>query len=486
MNVEAYHGTPLRSYRVTFMLCYLPMSKVMEAKKIKYKKNILETIGHTPLIQLTKIAKGLKPQIFVKAEFFNPGGSVKDRPAIRMIEEAEKKGLLKPGGTIIEPTSGNTGVGLAQAAAVKGYRCIVVMPDKMSDEKFALLKAYGAEVVKVPTTSTSSPESYNNVAQRLANEIHGAFLPNQFQNPDNPDAHYKTTGPEIWEDTAGQITHLFAGVGTGGTISGTAKFLKEKNPKVQIIGIDPEGSIYSGDYSKSYKIEGIGEDFIPRNVTMSLIDRFERISDKDAFETCRRLAKEEGILAGGSAGAAVSGALRVAKDLKESDVIVIILPDTGRGYLSKIYSDKWMREMGFLTDSPYRITLKQLLSKKELGDKLISINKKATVKEAIETMRKSSISQLPVIGTKGYSGSLSEIALMQGIFDRSINLTDYIEKIMNKPFPELDEHTEAEQAFKEFSLGSPAIIVTRDKEPVGLLTKIDLLDHFLEDGIVNI
>lgn len=462
------------------------MSKTIEAQKIKYKKNILETIGHTPLIQLTKITKDLKPLIFVKAEFFNPGGSVKDRPAIRMIEEAEKKGLLKPGGTIIEPTSGNTGVGIAQAAAVKGYRCILVMPDKMSDEKFALLKAYGAEVVKVPTTSTSSPESYNNVAQRLATEIHGAFLPNQFQNPDNPDAHYKTTGPEIWEDTAGQVTYFVAGVGTGGTISGTAKFLKEKNPKVQVIGIDPEGSIYSGDYSKSYKIEGIGEDFIPRNVNMSLIDRFERISDKDAFETCRRLAREEGILAGGSAGAAVSGALRVAKTLKESDVIVIILPDTGRGYLSKIYSEKWMREMGFLTDSPYRITLKHLLEKKELGDKLISINKKATVKEAIETMRKSSISQLPVIGTKGYSGSLSEIALMQGIFDRSISLIDHIEKIMNKPFPELDENTEADMAFKEFSLGSPAIIVTRDKEPVGLLTKIDLLDHFLEDGIVNI
>lgn len=462
------------------------MSKTIEDRKIKYKKNILETIGHTPLIQLTKINKGLKPLIFVKAEFFNPGGSVKDRPAIKMIEEAEKKGLLKPGGTIIEPTSGNTGVGIAQAAAVKGYRCIVVMPDKMSDEKFSLLKAYGAEVVKVPTTSTSSPESYNNVAQRLATEIHGAFLPNQFQNPDNPEAHYMTTGPEIWEDTNGQVTHFIAGVGTGGTISGTAKFLKEKNPSIKVIGIDPEGSIYSGDYSKSYKIEGIGEDFIPRNVNMSLIDQFERVSDKDAFEACRKLAREEGILAGGSAGAAVAGALRTAKTLKETDVIVVILPDTGRGYLSKIYSDKWMKEMGFLSDSPYRITLKQLLGKKELGDKLISINKKATVKEAIETMRKKGISQLPVLGTKGFSGSLSEIALMQGIFDRSIQLSDHVERIMNRSFPELDENTEAEQAFREFSLGNPAIIVTRDKEPLGLLTKIDLLDHFLEDSISDL
>ena len=450
--------------------------------KMKYKKNILETIGHTPLIQLTKITKGLKPLVLVKAEFFNPGGSVKDRPALKMIEEAEKAGLLKPGGTIIEPTSGNTGVGVAQAASVKGYRCILVMPDKMSEEKFALLKAYGAEVVKVPTTSTSSPESYNNVAQRLATEIPGAYLPNQFQNPHNPQSHYDSTGPEIWEDTEGKVTHFFAGVGTGGTISGIAKYLKEKNPKIQVIGIDPEGSIYSGDYSKSYKIEGIGEDFIPRNVNLSLIDRFERVSDKDAFETAKILAKEEGILSGGSAGAAVYGALKVAKDLKETDVIVVILPDTGRAYLSKIFSDIWMREMGFVKDSPYRMTLKQLLSKKEFADKLISINLKATVKEAIEVMRKDGISQLPVIGGNNFIGSLSEIALMQGIFERTIKPNDHLETIMNKPFPELDENTEAEKAFREFGLGNSAIIVTRDKKPIGLLTKIDLLDQFLNLG----
>ena len=450
--------------------------------KMKYKTNILETIGKTPLIQLTKVAKGLKPLVFVKAEFFNPGGSVKDRPAIAMIVEAEKAGLLKPGGTIIEPTSGNTGVGLAQAAAVKGYRCIVVMPDKMSEEKFSLLKAYGAEVVKVPTTSTSSPESYNNVAQRLATEIPGAYLPNQFQNPQNPDAHYKTTGPEIWEDTDGKITHFVAGVGTGGTISGIAKFLKEQNSKVQVIGIDPEGSIYSGDYAKSYKIEGIGEDFIPRNVNMALIDRFERVADKDAFEMCKRLAREEGILAGGSSGAAVSGALKVAKNLKESDVMVIILPDTGRGYISKIYSDKWMKEMGFGTESPYRTTLKLLLSHKQFNDKLISITVKATAKEAIEVMRKNGISQLPVTGNNTYIGSLSEIALMQGIFDRTVKPSDPIEKIMNKPFPELDENSESEEAFRELALGNSAIIVTRDKKPLGLLTKIDLLDQFLTEG----
>lgn len=459
------------------------MSNTTTKAKIKYKKNILETIGHTPLIQLTKITKGLKPLILVKAEFFNPGGSVKDRPAIRMIEEAEKAGLLKKGGTIIEPTSGNTGVGIAQASAVKGYRCILVMPDKMSEEKFSLLRAYGAEVVKVPTTNTSSPESYNNVAQRLATEIHGAFLPNQFQNPHNPESHYKTTGPEIWEDTNGEVTYFVAGVGTGGTISGTAKYLKEKNSKVKVIGIDPEGSIYSGDYSKSYSIEGIGEDFIPRNVNMALIDRFERISDKDAFETCRRLCTEEGILAGGSSGAAVAGALRVGKELKQTDVVVVILPDTGRGYISKIYSDTWMREKGFLADTPYHVTLKQLLVKKELLDKPISINAIATVREAIELMRKNSISQLPVVGSDKYIGSLSEISLMQGIFDRTIQLKDHVEKIMNKPFPELEENADAEKAFREFALGSPAIIVTKYKKPIGLLTKIDLLDQFLEgDG----
>ena len=452
---------------------------MLQATKMKFKKNILETVGHTPLVQLTKITKDLKPLILVKAEFFNPGGSVKDRPALKMIEEAEKAGLLKPGGTIIEPTSGNTGVGVAQAAAVKGYRCILVMPDKMSEEKFALLRAYGAEVVKVPTTATSSPESYNNVAQRLATEIPGAYLPNQFQNPHNPQAHYESTGPEIWEDTGGMVTHLLAGVGTGGTISGIAKFLKEMNPKVEVIGIDPEGSIYSGDYSKSYKIEGIGEDFIPRNVNLSLIDRFERISDKDAFETARNLARKEGILVGGSAGAAVFGALKIAKDLKESDVIVVILPDTGRAYLSKIFSEAWMKEMGFMTDSPYRTSLKQLLLNKELADKLISINATATVKEAIEVMRKNGISQLPVKGGNNFIGSLSEIALMQGIFEKTIKATESIEKIMNKPFPELDENIEAEKAFKEFALGNSAIIVTRGNKPIGLLTKIDLLDQFL-------
>lgn len=446
---------------------------------MKYKNNILETIGHTPLIKLNKIVKGLKPTIFIKAEFLNPGGSVKDRPAIKMIEEAEKAGLLKPGGTIIEPTSGNTGVGVAQAAAVKGYNCILVMPDKMSDEKFALLKAYGAEVVKVPTTATSSPESYNNVAQRLANEITGAYLPNQFENPNNPESHYLSTGPEIWEDTDGKVTHFVAGVGTGGTISGTSRFLKEKNPKVQVIGIDPEGSIYSGDYAKSYKIEGIGEDFLPKNVKMGLIDSFVRVSDKDAFETARKLCKEEGILSGGSAGAAVFGALKIAKNLTEKDVIVILLPDTGRAYLSKIFNDTWMKEMGFLNDSPYNLSLKDLLSKKTSKGFVISINSTSTAKEAIETMRKEGISQLPVSNGNGYVGSLSEIALMQGIFERSINPNDSVDKIMNKPFPQLDENTDAQKAFKEFALGNSALVVTKDGKSVGLLTKIDLLDQFL-------
>ncbi len=449
---------------------------------MKYKNNILETVGHTPLIKLNKLTKDLKPTVFIKAEFFNPGGSVKDRPALKMIEEAEKAGLLKPGMTIIEPTSGNTGVGIAQAAAVKGYKCIVVMPDKMSKEKFDIIKAYGAEVVKVPTTATSSPESYNNVAQRLSKEIPNAFLPNQFQNPFNPASHAETTGPEIYEDTNGKVTHFFAGVGTGGTISGTAQYLKEKNPKIQVIGVDPEGSIYSGDYAKAYAIEGIGEDFIPRNVKMNLIDKFERVSDKDAFETCRRLAKEEGILVGGSSGAAVFAGLRMAKTLTEKDVLVIITPDTGRGYISKIYSDEWMKQNGYLADSPYRVVLKDLLSKKDIAYKLISIDRKSSVKDAIDVMRNEGISQLPVKGSGGFIGSLSEIALMQGIFERSFKVDDTLEKIMNKPFPELDENTEAEKAFREFSLGSSAIVVTREGAQVGLLTKIDLLDQFLNSN----
>jgi cystathionine beta-synthase len=288
---------------------------------MQYYNTILETVGRTPLVKLNKLAEGLKPLILAKVEAFNPGGSIKDRPALRMVEAAEREGLLKPGGTIVEPTSGNTGTGLAQIAAVRGYRCILVCPDKVAQEKINLLKAYGAEVVIVPTSvSASSHESYYSVANKLTAEIPGAFQPNQFANPNNPEAHYVTTGPEIWEATDGKITCFVAGVGTGGTISGTARYLKEKNPKIRIVGVDPEGSIYSGDMAGSYKVEGIGEDFIPRNVNLKLIDEIIRIGDKESFVTARRLAREEGILLGGSSGTATAAALQIAQTMSDKDV----------------------------------------------------------------------------------------------------------------------------------------------------------------------
>ena len=306
-------------------------------------ENILEAVGRTPLVRLNRIAAGVSSPIYAKVESLNPGGSVKDRVGIAMIEAAEQNGCLQPGGTIVEATAGNTGVGLALAAAVKGYRMIAVMPDKMSEDKVSLLRAYGAEVVITATNvPPDSPESYNGVADRLAREIPGAWRPNQFENPNNPLAHAATTGPEIWEDSEGQVEVFVAGMGTGGTISGVAKYLKGKNPGVTIVGADPEGSILSGDSPRSYKVEGIGEDFIPKTFNRQIVDEMVRVSDKESFNTARRLAREEGILAGGSSGTALAAALKYARRLPQPRTIVVLLPDTGRNYLSKIFSDRWM------------------------------------------------------------------------------------------------------------------------------------------------
>ncbi len=322
---------------------------------MNFKKNILELIGRTPLVELNKLAKGLKCKILCKLEFFNPGGSNKDRIALRMIEDAEKKGLLKSGATIIEPTSGNTGVGLALVCAIKGYKMIFTMPDKVSKEKEMLLRAFGAEVIRCPTEVPPDDErSYYKVAEKLNKEIENSFIPNQYFNPSNPEAHYLTTGPEIWEDTEGKITHFVCGIGTGGTITGVAKFLKEKKPDVKIIGVDPEGSIYHEEFYKThgeihqYKVEGIGEDFLPPTCDLSLIDEIIVVDDRTSFEIARKLAKEEGILAGGSSGSALYAALKIAKKLDENALVVVLLPDTGRNYLSKFYDDEWMKEQGFL------------------------------------------------------------------------------------------------------------------------------------------
>ncbi|MGZ5301923.1 MAG: PLP-dependent cysteine synthase family protein, partial [Actinomycetota bacterium] len=309
----------------------------------------LDAMGDTPLVRLHTVTRGVRPTVLAKVEMLNPGGSVKDRIGIRMIEAAERSGLLKPGGTIVEPTSGNTGHGLAIAAAIRGYKCIFVMPDKMSQEKISLLRAYGAEVVICPTAvPPESPESYYRVADRLAEEIPGAYQPNQYFNPENPRAHYETTGPEIWRQTNGAIDVFVAGIGTGGTISGVGHYLKEQNPDVTIVGADPEGSVYSGDDPRPYLVEGIGEDFWPATFDPSVVDRYVKVSDRDSFRTARAVTRREGILIGGSAGSAVFAALQVARELDETKTIVVLLPDTGRQYLSKVYSDSWMLQHGML------------------------------------------------------------------------------------------------------------------------------------------
>jgi cystathionine beta-synthase len=398
-----------------------------------------------------------------------------------MIEAAGKTGLLKPGGIIIEATAGNTGVGLALVATVKKYRCIFVMPDKMSQDKVNLLKAYGAEVVITPTSvPPDSPDSYNGVAERLSKEIPGAFRPNQFANPDNPQAHYYTTGPEIWEDSDGLVDVFVAGMGTGGTISGTAKYLKEKNPGIVVVGADPEGSILSGDSPHSYKVEGIGEDFIPKAFNRQLVDEMIRVNDKESFNIARRLAREEGILAGGSAGTALAGALKYAQRLEKPKFIVVLLPDTGRNYLSKIFSDAWMQENGFWQGAAVRrVAVKNILSAKHELPALISLNPKDKLNTAVKVMHAYGISQLPVIDHGQLVGSLDEASLMKFSHDSIDFSQQEIGPMMGKALPAVDEGTEIGEAYRVLLSGSTGIIITRSGYPLGVLTRTDLINYWI-------
>jgi cystathionine beta-synthase len=451
---------------------------------MKYANSVLDLIGNTPLVRLTSIAKGYKPTILVKVEYLNPGGSSKDRIAARIIDAAEAEGKLGPGGTIVEPTSGNTGIGLALVAQQRGYRCVFVLPDKVGEEKRNVLKAYGAEVVVTPTSvAPDSPESYYSVSDRLAREIPGAFKPDQYSNPNGPLSHYETTGPEIWRDTEGKVTHFVAGVGTGGTISGVGKYLKEvSDGKVQIIGADPEGSVYSGGTGRPYLVEGVGEDFWPTAYDPTVVDEIIASSDAESFDLTLRLAREEGLLVGGSSGLAVASALKLAVNLTEDDVVIVLLPDGGRGYLGKVFNEQWMQSYGFSQVSDER-TVADLIHLKsgELPD-LVHAHPSDTVRDAIQIMAKHDVSQLPVLTAEPpvvigeVVGALAEGALVELVFSGAANMTDSVAEFVGAPLGLIGVHESVTQARQALS-NATALLVVDDGKPVAVLTRTDLLNY---------
>src|SRR6266581_562402 len=452
--------------------------------KMRYFNTMLDAIGNTPLLRLNRIASDVPALVLVKMEMLNPGGSVKDRIGPAMVELCEQKGLLRPGGTIVEPTSGNTGHGLALAAAQKGYHCIFVMTDKASEEKRSLLRAYGAEVVICPSSVThESPEHYKNVAHRLAEEIPGACCPDQYSNPANPAAHYATTGPEIWRDTAGRVTAFVAGIGTGGTISGTARFLKEKNPNIKIIGADPPGSVYSGDTPGPYKVEGIGMDLYPHNYDPSLVDEVIRIDDRTSFYWARRLAREEGILTGGSAGTAFAAALLYASRLTPDDVVVVLLPDTGRGYLSKQFNETWMRENNMLVQAEtIEPTLRDVLTYRRTHARtmplVVSVAPTDSIADAVELLRRYGISQTPVMEHGRMVGSLTENLLLRRLASGEPLAATVVRDLQGPPFPQLAGDALAQEAYTLFSSGQSAVAVMDNDALEGIVTKSDLLEFW--------
>ena len=455
-------------------------------KNIKTQKiasSILDLIGNTPLLKLTKLTRDIKCNVLAKLEFLNPGGSVKDRIGIAMIEAAEKQGVIEPGFVIVEPTSGNTGVGLALAALVKGYKMIFTLPDKMSQEKIDLLRAFGAKVIVTPTAvSPDHPANYVKVAERIVKETPNSFIPNQYFNQSNPQAHYQTTGPEIWEQTDGKIDVLVATMGTGGTISGTSRYLKEKNPDIKVVGVDPEGSLYHHEFYGTkgqihpYTVEGIGEDFLPSTLNLKIVDEIITVTDKEAFLTARRLSQEEGIFSGGSSGAAVFAALQVAKKLNKDQNIVVILPDTGRNYIHKLYSDDWMSEKGFLENKKERIPIRDLLEVKlKRIKKVVSIGPDSKLEEAIVLMKKNDISQLPVIKEQVQIGSISESTLMRNLTDDP-NCSKRISEIMEPPLPmiKIDEKILSPLNLLKDKNG---IIVMENNRIVDIITTIDVINY---------
>jgi cystathionine beta-synthase len=450
-----------------------------------YYNSIIETIGDTPLIRLNKVAEGIEGTILVKVEYFNPGNSVKDRIAVKMIEDAEKAGILKPGGTIIEGTSGNTGMGLALAAIAKGYKCIFTLADKQSQEKIDILRAVGAEVVVCPTNvSPDDPRSYYSVAKKLNETIPNSFYPNQYDNLSNWQAHYETTGPEIWEQTEGKVTHFAAGVGTGGTISGVSKYLKEKDSNVFTLGIDTYGSVFkkykeTGEFDDNevfpYLTEGIGEDILPKNVYFDLIDEFVKVTDKDAAIMARRLSREEGLFVGWSCGSAVFGALKYArKHLKKDDIMVIILPDHGTRYLGKIYNDSWMKDHGYLEKREFA-TAQDILKARNGHSELVTVKADTTVGEAIKILNEKGISQIPVVEGDSYVGSLTDSKLLHQLIDNPSMKTEPVSKIMDKPFQFISIHDTLDVLSSLIDKNNKALLVRDRLNRVHIITRADLL-----------
>lgn len=462
---------------------------------MRYYESVVDLVGNTPLVRLNRVTEGISATVLAKVEYVNPGGSVKDRIALRMIEAAEKSGALRPGGVIVEPTSGNTGVGLAMVAQQKGYRCIFVCPDKVSSDKISVLRAYGAEVVVCPTAvAPEHPDSYYNVSDRLVRETPGAWKPDQYSNPENPASHYHSTGPEIWEQTDGRVTHFVAGVGTGGTISGTGRFLKDASKgRVQVVGADPEGSVYSGGTGRPYLVEGVGEDFWPTAYDRTVADEIVAVSDRDSFQMTRRLAAEEGLLVGGSCGMAVVAALRVAERLGPDDVVVVLLPDSGRGYLSKIFNDDWMKDYGFLDEGGEEAVAGDVLARKvgreQAGiPQFVHMHPSETVGEAIEVLREYGVSQMPVVAPgAGHPdvmageviGSVVERELLDGLFRKDFGLGDPLGDHMSGRLPVVGSGESVSSLMAALE-GSDAAVVLVSGKPQGIVSRQDLLAFLAE------